>query len=136
LVASRKKGTHLLEYVRASGIDQERLARVKFPAGLDLGGMNAAEIAVSIAAEIVQRRHAARGAKPAAVAVAAPPAPTPSRRAVAVAPFPIDPVCGMPVDPATATHTLTVGETTLYFCCPHCKARYERQQREAAGTEA
>jgi xanthine dehydrogenase accessory factor len=115
LVASRKKATHLLEYVRATGVASERLARVKFPAGLDLGGMTAAEIAVSIAAEIVQRRYAAQGAEPATAAPASA----------------VDPVCGMPVDPATATHTLLVGEETIYFCCPHCKARFERSRRES-----
>jgi xanthine dehydrogenase accessory factor len=120
LVASRKKGRHLLEFVRATGVPLERLARVKFPAGLDLGGMSAAEIAVSIAAEIVQRRYASRGPEPAR-----------RPRALAVAPFPLDPVCGMPVDPGTATHTLLVGEETIYFCCPHCKARYERSRRES-----
>ena len=38
-----------------------------------------------------------------------------------------DPICGMTVDPATAKHTL-VTETgeTIYFCCPHCKARYAK----------
>jgi xanthine/CO dehydrogenase XdhC/CoxF family maturation factor len=35
----------------------ERLARVKYPAGLDLGGMRAGEIALSALAEIVQRRY-------------------------------------------------------------------------------
>ena len=38
-------------------MSDERLARVKYPAGLDLGGMSASEIALSIAAEIVQRRY-------------------------------------------------------------------------------
>jgi xanthine dehydrogenase accessory factor len=120
LVASRKKARHLLEFVRATGVPAERLARVKFPAGLDLGGMSASEIAVSIAAELVQRRYAPPGAPPAR-----------RQRALAIAPFPVDPVCGMPVDPATATHTLVVGEETIYFCCPHCKARYERGRRES-----
>ena len=76
--------------------------------------MNAAEIAVSIAAEIVQRRHAAPVAEPAK-----------RPRALAVAPFPVDPVCGMSVDPGTAAHTLRVGGETIYFCCAHCQARYE-----------
>jgi xanthine dehydrogenase accessory factor len=127
LVASRKKGRHLLELVRATGVPLERLERVKFPAGLDLGGMSAAEIAVSIAAEIVQRRYLSRGGGQAVVTSA----PARRPRALAMAPFPLDPVCGMPVDPGTATHTLLVGEETIYFCCPHCKARYERSRRES-----
>jgi xanthine dehydrogenase accessory factor len=116
LVASRKKARHLIEYVRATGVPDERLARVKYPAGLDLGGMNAAEIALSVLAEIVQRRY---GKSPADSA--------PKRTA-----FPVDPICGMAVDPETARHTILDGDRTLYFCCPHCKATYER--RQAAST--
>jgi xanthine dehydrogenase accessory factor len=134
LVASRAKAHHLLDYVAAAGVAPERLARVKYPAGLDLGGMSASEIALSIAAEIVQRRHARLAAAPADIPVAAPPvADSPKRsRTLAAAPFPVDPVCGMPVDPATAKHTLVVGEETIYFCCPHCRTRYQQSQSEAS----
>jgi xanthine dehydrogenase accessory factor len=125
LVASRKKGRRVLDYARASGVAEERLARVKYPAGLDLGGMRAPEIALSILAEIVQRRYA-----PAAAATPPQPAPAPRARSLAVAPFPVDPVCGMPVNPAEARHTLVVSGETVYFCCPHCKATYERREAE------
>jgi YHS domain-containing protein len=65
----------------------------------------------------------------------APPTAAPVRkpRALAVAPFPTDPVCGMPVNPAEARHTLVVGAETLYFCCPHCKAAYRREHEPARG---
>src|SRR5690349_12735879 len=79
LVASRKKARYLIDYVRAEGVGADRLARVKFPAGLDLGGMSASEIALSVLAEIVQRRYA----KPnvASSSTAAPgDAPTPLQR--------------------------------------------------------
>lgn len=56
LVASRKKAAFLFDYARATGVPDEQLARVKAPAGLDLGGMLPGEIALSILAEIVQRR--------------------------------------------------------------------------------
>jgi xanthine dehydrogenase accessory factor len=113
LVASKKKGAVLIDSVRATGVPIELLQRVKFPAGLDLGGMTAGEIAVSILAEIVQRRHPKPNeAKP--------------KRSLGIAPFPVDPVCGMPVNPADAKHTLVINGETLYFCCPHCKATYER----------
>lgn len=149
LVASRKKARRLVEYARASGVAAERLERVKYPAGLDLGGMRAPEIALSVLAEIVQRRYAAGGAvgggagrhatapHTPARAPAAPDAaePTRRRRSLAVAPFPVDPVCGMPVNPAEARHTLVVGEETLYFCCPNCKATYERHRQAPSPEE-
>lgn len=121
LVASKKKAKFLIDFVQASGVSADRLARVKYPAGLDLGGMNAPEIALSIIAEIVQLRHARRS-------VASPANTAPHS---AIAPFPLDPVCGMPVDPATAKHTLVVGDATIYFCCPHCKASYEKSRRQS-----
>jgi Cu+-exporting ATPase len=43
-------------------------------------------------------------------------------------PFPIDPACGLPVDPATAKHTIVEADRTLYFCCSHCKEKYVRLQ--------
>jgi P-type Cu+ transporter len=38
----------------------------------------------------------------------------------------LDPVCGMTVKTATAKHTATHGGTTVYFCSPGCKARFEQ----------
>ena len=133
LVASRKKAHYLIDYVAATGIGADRLARVKFPAGLDLGGMSASEIALSVLAEIVQRRYR----KPnATLAVTAAPhsvdEPTPLTRRTgprtAVPAMAVDPVCGMPVDTTTARHTIVEGERTVYFCCPGCKATYLRRQ--------
>ena len=107
LVASRKKARFLFDYLRASGVPNEQLERVKAPAGLDLGGMSPGEIALSILAEIVQRRHG--------TALVA----RDDSRAT-------DPVCGMSVDRASAKHTLEIGGETYYFCCPHCKTSFAK----------
>ena len=135
LVASRKKAQFLIDYVRSEGVPAERLARVKFPAGLDLGGMSAGEIALSVLAEIVQRRHGKPNAT-AAVATATVEAPTTLRRGTSArtpaATMARDPVCGMPVEIATARHTVVDGTETIYFCCPGCKATYVRRQAESA----
>jgi len=131
-VASRKKARFLVDVVRAEGVPTERLERVKFPAGLDLGGMSASEIALSILAEIVQRRHG----KPNAVKASHTGSQTPLARGTGArgtaATMARDPVCGMPVDIATARHTLVEGDRTIYFCCPGCKGAYVRRQAESA----
>src|SRR5690606_18935662 len=57
LVASRKKGESLLAYLRSRGVDAERAARIKVPAGLDIGAVGAEELALSIMAEIVALRR-------------------------------------------------------------------------------
>ena len=36
-----------------------------------------------------------------------------------------DPVCGMDVDPATAKHRLDHAGKTYYFCCAHCREKFQ-----------
>lgn len=38
-----------------------------------------------------------------------------------------DPVCGMDVDPATATHKATHAGTTYYFCSGSCRTKFEAE---------
>jgi len=60
-VGSRKKAEALKAALARSGVAAERLARLKAPAGLDLGAITPDEIAISILAEIVAvRRHGQR----------------------------------------------------------------------------
>jgi xanthine dehydrogenase accessory factor len=63
-VGSRKKAEALKVSLAKRGIPDERLAKLKAPAGLDLGAITPEEIAISILAEIVtvQRRKDSRGA--------------------------------------------------------------------------
>jgi xanthine dehydrogenase accessory factor len=60
-VGSRKKAEALRRSLAARGVAPERLARLKAPAGLDLGAITPDEIAVSILAEIIAAR---RGGQP------------------------------------------------------------------------
>lgn len=114
LVASAKRAGVVLEALRGRGVPEEALARVRSPAGLDLGPCTQEEIAVAVLAEVVAWRHA----QPVA---AAPPAEA------------VDPVCGMTVAVEGAQHTAEHGGQTWYFCCPHCrKAFLEEPDRYAA----
>ena len=67
-VGSRKKAELLKASLSKRGISDERLAKLKAPAGLDLGAITPEEIAISILAEIVavQRRKDSRGTPTAA----------------------------------------------------------------------
>jgi xanthine dehydrogenase accessory factor len=62
-VGSRKKADALRQRLAERGVALERLARLKAPAGLDLGAITPDEIAVSILAEIIAARRSgqARG---------------------------------------------------------------------------
>jgi Cu+-exporting ATPase len=39
----------------------------------------------------------------------------------------VDPICGMSVDPATASNKLDHDGKTYFFCCPHCLAKFQAE---------
>jgi xanthine dehydrogenase accessory factor len=109
LVASAKRASALTAELRDRGIDDESLARIRSPAGLDLGPSTQEEIAVAILAELVAWRHT-RVASPAELVEEA-----------------IDPICGMTVAVAAAKETAVRDGITYYFCSPHCRKRFEAE---------
>src|SRR5262249_26819036 len=66
-VGSRKKAEALKMALAKRGVAAERLARLKAPAGIDLGAITPEEIAISILAEVVAARRGKdrRGVAPA-----------------------------------------------------------------------
>lgn len=117
LVASRRRGAAVLAELDLPG---ELTQRVHTPAGLDIGARTAAEVALSVYAEMVtlQRRPEAPVPEPpvpvAAEAVAGEAMPTQA----------VDPVCGMTV--AITPDTLSVEHEgrTVYFCAPGCRRAF------------
>jgi xanthine dehydrogenase accessory factor len=109
LVASAKRASALTAELRDRGIDEESLARIRSPAGLDLGPSTQEEIAVAILAELVAWRHT-RVASPAELVDEA-----------------IDPICGMTVAVASAKETAVRDGVTYYFCGAHCRKRFEAE---------
>lgn len=117
LVASRRRAAGVVERLRRRGVPAERLGRLKAPAGLDLGAVTPAEIAVSILAEIIQHHRGDKPAEAAAVVPFAEPAEA------------LDPICGMMVPIATARHRSQAAGRTTYFCCLRCKETFEQDPR-------
>ena len=103
LVASRVRGAAVLEALRADGVAEEALARVRTPAGVEIGARTHAEIALSILAELVAVRRAP--VVPAAAALS----PRPCEA--------VDPVCGMTV--SVGPGTPTAGDVA--FCSEGCR---------------
>jgi xanthine dehydrogenase accessory factor len=108
LVASARRASAVLATLRERGLSEAELARVRSPAGLDLGPSTQEEIAVAILAELVAWRHARE--------------PVASTVVEAV-----DPVCGMTVAVEGARVTTLHDGMTYYFCCDHCRARFEAE---------
>ncbi len=130
LVASRKRARPILEHLRRQGFGEHDLARVEAPAGLDIGARRGDEIALSIMAEIVQRRCAAEGVEwPAAEPAGAVDAGIEPTAA-------IDPICGMSVRARDARHTHEHAGTRFYFCCEGCKAKFAADPEQYLAGEA
>ena len=144
LVASTKRAEAVLHYLRESGFGMNELERLHCPAGLSLGAVTPSEIALSIAAEILQvrREQPARQPEPAAASAPEPLILTPiPAGSEAAAPEPqagaggeqgIDPICGMTVDVATARHTTEHEGRTVYFCAAGCRQRFEQEPERYA----
>jgi xanthine dehydrogenase accessory factor len=126
LVASPTRAAVIRGWLRdEAGIADERLAALRAPAGLDLGAETAAEVALSILAELVQVR---RGT---AAFVASPGPATLAGTPQVVAPEPIvddivllDPVCGMTVDRAHARHLAEHDGVVYAFCSMGCRTSF------------
>lgn len=61
VMASRKRAGLVTEFLREEGFAEKDLARLRAPAGLDLGARTPEEIALSILAEIVMLQRGASG---------------------------------------------------------------------------
>ncbi|HVA89318.1 MAG TPA: XdhC family protein [Chloroflexota bacterium] len=117
LLASRKRGDSVKEALRDRGIAEADLATIRNPVGLDLGATSPGEVAVSILAEIIQAK-----------AAAAPLDLVEQQQAAAEhGSIHIDPVCGMEVEVAGAHHRSEFEGRVYLFCCPHCKAGFDRE---------
>jgi xanthine dehydrogenase accessory factor len=124
LVASKSRAKAVLNYLRESGVPEERLQKVKYPAGLDIGAATPEEIALSVLAEIVQRRRQGLGKASVDTDMVHEHQPE-----VAVHPEvdATDPVCGMTVEIATAQFKTDYNGQAYYFCARGCQRSFEAE---------
>jgi xanthine dehydrogenase accessory factor len=111
LVASGKRADAVRGYLLDSGLTADQVARLRAPAGLDLGPVAHHEIAVAVLAELVALRAGRR---------AGPPVP------VRLPEQAVDPVCGMTVDVGAARFRSERTGTAVYFCAAGCLRAFER----------
>ncbi len=130
VVASPRRAARMRDVLREASVSETVLADMAAPAGLDLGAVTPAEIAVTILAQLMERR---RHKLPT-------PQPVPEtdtgqdtagegdgndsthpRGTLA-----IDPVCGMSVDLATTPHLYSHQGMVYGFCCRGCRDAFAK----------
>ncbi len=129
VVASQKRFAQLRATLGARGVADADLVRMKNPAGLDIGAELPEEIALSILGEIVQTR---RRNRPDAGEARAPSPAVQTMRAGSAR----DPVCGMSVAIASASHRSEHAGRSYYFCGAECRRQFERDPARHADTLA
>lgn len=140
LVASKKRAEQVFGYLRQSGFGDNELLALKAPAGLDIRARRGDEIALSIMAEIVEKRRSAElfeltllqpDSIPSAAAeercCSSGQDATAAKYAQRVA---IDPICQMEVDTETAVHLSEYAGKAYFFCCHGCKVRFDANSAE------
>ncbi|MFC4948801.1 XdhC family protein [Pseudonocardia sp. GCM10023141] len=111
LVASRRRAAGVLDELAAAGVQESQRLRIHAPAGLDIGARTAAEIALSVIADIVANRpRVVLPAGDAAVATA----PETAR----------DPVCGMTVAVSPASISALHAGAPVHFCGTGCRQAF------------
>jgi xanthine dehydrogenase accessory factor len=126
MVGSRRRADDCRAYLRASGLTEQQITRLKAPAGLDIGAVTPEEIAASILAELVQVKRRKVGSDERGTREE-------QRHQISVmsaSSTALDPVCGMIVEIATARHRSVYESRDFYFCCPACKRLFERNPQE------
>jgi xanthine dehydrogenase accessory factor len=122
LIASPKRGRAVVESLELT--DDEK-ARIRYPAGLDIGARSPAEIALSVYAQVVAQRPAEQRPRLDPQHLPGEPPLTRTGLLSVLAPeTAIDPVCGMTVETGPDAISAEVEGETVWFCCPACRRAY------------
>jgi xanthine dehydrogenase accessory factor len=121
LVASHRRGTAVVSEL---DVPEDLRAKVRTPAGLDIGARTPLEIAVSVVAELVSVKASLQ------------PVPKPAPRQtlpMVEALTAIDPVCHMTVAAVPTSLHLELDGKTWYFCGPGCKQAFADNPKAYGG---
>ncbi|MDE2879298.1 XdhC family protein [Candidatus Palauibacter soopunensis] len=121
VIASPTRMEEVRRVLAAQGLGGGDVARVRGPAGLDIGAESPEEIAVSILAEIVQLGPQPTESEAVEAGDASADEVATGQRADDEA---TDPVCGMTVSISGSPSSVFEG-APVYFCCEGCRTRFD-----------
>ena len=125
VVASRKRGKAVLDYLADRGFTSAQIEKIHLPAGLDLGHTTHREMAVSILAQLVQLRSSGAFAQQ-----------SQTKLPLLEIPDVKDLVCGMRVAAEKSNRPFEFEGTTYYFCAPGCRTAFEKDPTSFISQEA
>lgn len=127
-VASKQKKASVFEYLKESGIDEQKIAGIKSPAGININAKKPEEVAISILAEIIQLQNNMPGAAGFTQF-------DETRESAGKSKYYINPVCGVPVDVNNPKHIIEYKGENVYFCCDGCKVKFEAEPEKYMSKE-
>ena len=111
MIVSNKKALSILSQLEKNGFSKDEIAKIKFPAGMDINAKTPEEIAVSILAELINERNSIDLKEQVIFEI------KDDKKE-------IDPICKMLVDPENAADSYEFNGNTYYFCCSGCKEKF------------
>ncbi len=129
LVASPKRAQAVRDYLAMQGVSETEMLPLKAPAGLDIQARRGDEIALSIMAEIVERRRNAEALDWALFGKEKEGGGTKGeeRGKKGEGGTAVDPICSMTVEIATAQYAYKYQDLTYYFCCAGCQSTFAQE---------
>jgi xanthine dehydrogenase accessory factor len=132
LVASPKRWATVRNGLEVAGAPKEFIDFITAPAGLDIGAVGAQEIALSILAQIVERRRRDLNVQwegQPEKGISESEALSANGDHATVSQIVVDPVCGMTVDLEKTQFRLELDGTTYGFCCSGCRDRFAKNPK-------
>lgn len=147
LIASPARAKTVRDYLVGQGLTETDLLPLKAPAGLDIQARRGDEIALSIMAEIVQRRRSSEimdlelfqnkaESEPISLGIVGQQGVGHHVHAEPAGETAIDPICHMTVEIETAKYTSEFEGVVYYFCCAGCRMTFEKDPAAYAGEAA
>ncbi len=118
-IASEKKKGKVFENLISLGADASKIAKIHSPAGINIDAKKPEEVAVSILAEIIQKKNN--------LEITGFSHFESKNKEEAESPLYINPVCGVLVDKKNPKHVVEFAGEKVYFCCDGCKVKFDKE---------